>query len=1108
MTKVQVSVKQTTIPTYQPDAPTKLPMFLNNRVYQGANGKIYPHTLIEGLSDTKTDKEYTAVYLENEYILVMILPELGGRIQRLLDKTNNHDAVYYNEVIKPAFAGLLGPWISGGIEFNWPQQHRPTGFFPLDYTIEEHDDGAVTVWVSEIEQLHHTKGMAGYTLRPGKAYLEVTGRIYNPNDVPKTFTWWANAAVPVNENTQSIFPPDVHAVTDPGKRNVSKYPIATGVYFKNDYSEGVDISYPKNIPVPTSFMAVDSEYDFIGSYDHGKQAGILHIADHHISPGKRQWTWGNGDFGKAWERNLTDENGPYSEFTAGIFTDNQPDSSFLAPYEEKCFKQYFIPYKKTGAVKNASLDAMINLEVHDEKAFVNVYAPSKIKAAVTLTGGTNTLYFRETLILDPQHPYSRSIELEPEDLEDTTRLSLCVRNTDDKILVQYSPIPEVLERLPETNTEIKKPEEISSKEELLLTAIHLEQYRRSTHSPEPYYIEGLKRDPNDLRLNNAYGRLLYRRGEFEKAQHYFETAIKRATMFNAHPYDCEPYYNLGIALKRQAKYEEAYDAFYKSIWDSKMQDRGFYQLACLCTRQGRFDDALSFLNQSLRKGTHNLFARNLKAAVLRHLERRDEARLFAEETHRIDPLDTGCLYELYRISNDFNMLNKLTSLMNANLHNYIELSLLYDGAGLNSDASKVLALISQSDRPMLHYYMAYYSNSEVELEIAAKCRDISFPNRLTDIKVLTYAIENNPSDPLAPYLLACLLYDKGRAAEAIKYWEMSLSHSPNEAKTHRCLALAYYNDMNDADKAMQHMERARRFAPDNSRIYYEYDMLRKRTNVSLKKRMKDFNANLELVMQRDDLYTEYITLLNELRYYRLALKYIAKRTFHPWEGGEGRIAEQYRIACKGIAKECLAKEDYEGAIEILNKAFTYPKNLGEGKLKDMPENDLYYLLGCAYANIDLIDANENFTKAIIAPNTLTRKKYYNDTPPEMFYYSAMALDKLGHRVHAVRRFRQLINHFENHFDDHCEPDYFALSMPDSMVFNVSYDESNFVHCCYMGALGYLGLGEKDRAMKLVEAGLNKDCSHQGLLELRDADEKPVESDEVDIEGGYFKAASW
>lgn len=151
--------------------------------------------------------------------------------------------------------------------------------------------------------MFHQKGMAGFTLRPGKAYLEIKGQLYNRTNVPQTFLWWANPAVAVNDYYQSVFPPDINAVFDHGKRAVSSFPIATGTYYKMDYSAGVDISNYKNIKVPTSYMGVNSMYDFEGGYENDTQAGMLHVANHHVSPGKKQWTWGNGDFGQAWDRN-------------------------------------------------------------------------------------------------------------------------------------------------------------------------------------------------------------------------------------------------------------------------------------------------------------------------------------------------------------------------------------------------------------------------------------------------------------------------------------------------------------------------------------------------------------------------------------------------------------------------------------------------------------------------------------------------------------------------------------------------------------------------------------------------------------------------------------
>ncbi|MDY3972611.1 MAG: DUF5107 domain-containing protein [Clostridia bacterium] len=1080
MDKVKIWVEDVTIPTYEIGEYSKIPMFLEKRVYQGSSGRVYPHPVCESVSDAKTDKTYTAVYMENEYLFVMVLPEIGGRIQRILDKTNNYDAVYYNEVIKPALVGLAGPWISGGIEFNWPQHHRPSTFDSVDYTIQENADGSATILVSEIEKMHRTKGMAKYTLYPDKAYLEIKGQLYNQTDRPQTFLWWANPAVAVNDYTKSIFPPDVHAVMDHGKRDVSRFPISTSTYYKMDYSEGVDISRYKNIPVPTSYMAYHSDYDFIGNYDYQKDAGLLHIADHHISPGKKQWTWGCGEFGKAWDRNLTDENGPYIELMTGMFTDNQPDFTFIAPYEEKTFTQYFLPYKSVGAVKNATLDAAINIEVMDGKAFVSVYSPDKKEITVTLSGRIEK-YINEKLEISPEEPFTSVVSLND---DEETDLTLSVKDADGNEICSYTPAPEKYEKTPEPARKCEKPCDINSLEELYLTALHLEQYRHATYSPEDYYLEGLRRDETDIRLNNAYGRYLYNKGEFEKAEKHFRAAIKKSTWKNPNPYDCEPYYNLGLTLRKQGRFDEAFDAFYKSIWSGSMQDKGFYQLACVSAMRGNYKESLEFVEQSLIKGSHNLKARNLKTTLLRLSGRLIDAKMLALETMELDPLNYGCRYELYRVTDDFAVLNELTTIMRNDVDSYIELSLDYNEFGLYDEAAKVLALISEADRPMLHYYMAYYSKSDVELEVAAKCScDYCFPVRLNDILVLRYAIEHNDKDANAPYLLGNLLYDKGQWEKAFECWTKSNELDGSNYIVHRNLALAYFNKLKDSEKAVSEMERAFRLSPDNARILYELDQLYKQTNVPVKKRLKLLADNMELAASRDDLYTEFVTLLNSAGHFDKAYKAITVHKFHPWEGGEGKIPAQYKRALMGLAYECINNKDYDTANEYLQQSLVYPENLGEGKLYGTLDNDIYYMLGMTYEKTDFIKAKEYYTLAMRGGNDLSSAVYYNDQPPEMFFYQALAAKALGDTKTAKSKFNRLIYHGLEHMNDHIEIDYFAVSLPDFLIFDTDLDRKNRVDSAFLTSLGYIGIGDTKNAEKYILAGLNDDVSHQGLIGL-------------------------
>jgi hypothetical protein len=179
--------------------------------------------VIDTLTGERELRDYHAVWMENDFIRIMLLPELGGRIHRAYDKVKQRDFVYYNEVVKPALVGLLGPWISGGIEFNWPQHHRPTTFMPVDFTIQQGQDGTQTVWMGEAEPMRGLQVMTGFTLYPDRALIEITGKVFNGNATPRHFLWWANPAVKGGDAHQSVFPPDVTAVFDHGKRDVSAF---------------------------------------------------------------------------------------------------------------------------------------------------------------------------------------------------------------------------------------------------------------------------------------------------------------------------------------------------------------------------------------------------------------------------------------------------------------------------------------------------------------------------------------------------------------------------------------------------------------------------------------------------------------------------------------------------------------------------------------------------------------------------------------------------------------------------------------------------------------------------------------------------------------------
>ena len=1069
------------LPTYETGEFEKNPIFLEKRVYQGSSGVVYPYPVIEKIADQPTQKSWHVVFIENQYIKVMILPELGGRIQMAFDKVKQRHFVYFNQVIKPALVGLTGPWISGGIEFNWPQHHRPSTYLPTDFRLEEHADGSCTVWVNEVERMFRTKGMAGFTLYPDKAYIEIKAQLYNRTPFPQTFLWWANPAVAVNDDYQSVFPPDVNAVFDHGKRDVSSFPIATGVYYKMDYSAGVDISRYKNIPVPTSYMAIKSKYDFVGGYENDSQGGLLHVANHHVSPGKKQWTWGNGEFGKAWDRNLTEEDGPYIELMTGMYCDNQPDFTWLQPYEEKSFTQYFMPYQGVGVVKNATKDALINLEIQDQEVLIKVYTTGSFPHAVLTLQQNGQTRLCEHFDISPLAVKEFRLTLPGQIKAEELKLSLC--SAEGRELVGY--------QADKPAKAAQEPKDIASMEQLYLTGLHLEQYRHATYNPADYYLEGLKREPGDVRCNNAMGLLLMRKGQFAKAEPYFRQAIATLTERNPNPYDGEPLYNLGWSLKMQGRYEEAYEQFFKACWNAAWQDAGYFNIAQIDLMQQHPETALENIERSLIRNWHNHKARALKAAILRKLNHTTEALAWIEDSLAIDAFNMGCRYEKYLLTQQETDLDELKTLMRNWNHGYIEYSLDYAEAGMWEEATSFLQLHEQEGGdiyPMVYYALGYYTRQSGQTEKAkayySKASQANpaycFPNRIEEVVILESALAANPADAKASYYLGNFWYGARQYEEAVKCWETSVQHDDSFPTVWRNLALAYYNKLGQTERALQVMEKAFALDQEDARVFMELDQLYKKLGVSHTQRLEKLKRHMSLTEKRDDVYLEYITLNNMLGNHLEAQQDLAQRKFHPWEGGEGKVPGQYLLAQTELAKSAIKAGKYQEAIDLLAATTEYPHNLGEGKLPGAQENDIDYYRGIAYQALGNQEKSEfYFRKASEGLSEPAPAIYYNDQQPDKIFYQGLAWEALGNPENARKRFNKLISYGEKHLFDQVKIDYFAVSLPDLLIWEDDLQKRNTIHCYYLMALGYLGLKKYDEAKTYFDKVLKMDINHQG-----------------------------
>jgi tetratricopeptide (TPR) repeat protein len=1086
--------EKVSIPTYGIGKPDRNPMFFEKRVYQGSSGVVYPNPVIEKIFDDKQDKSYKALYLENKYIKIMILPELGGRIQMAYDKIKQRHFIYYNQVIKPALVGLTGPWISGGIEFNWPQHHRPSTFEPVDYQITENADGSKTVWVSEIEKMFHTKGTAGFTLHPDKAYIEISAKLYNGTSLPQTILWWANPAVKVNDDYQSVFPPDVNAVFDHGKRDVSSFPIATGTYYKVDYSPGTDISRYKNIPVPTSYMAINSDYDFVGGYEHDTRAGLLHVANHHVSPGKKQWTWGHSDFGRAWDRNLTDEDGPYIELMTGVFTDNQPDFSWLMPHEQKSFTQYFMPYRELGVVKNATKDLMLSVTDAANGLVLKVFATSPQTDLTIKLSYDGECLISEKSDLSPELVFQREFTVPAPYNESLLLVTISYANVD---LLRYEPALSRKNEMPEPAKPALPPEDIENTEQLFLTAQHLEQYRHATYSPVPYYEEALRRDPKDIRNNNALGAWYLRRGEFAKSENYFRKAIETSISRNPNPYDSEPYYNLGLCLKYLGRTDESYQAFYKATWSNAWRDSGYFAVAQIDMMRGNFAQALEHITYAIDNNVNNSKAYVIKSGALRKLDRYNEAESVAIEALQRDNFNVAAIFELRNIyaivgrhqEADL-QLRRMIQLTRRDAHNFLEHALDYAAAGMYIEAIELLTIgfDAEAVSPMVYYCLAWLLHKAGDnrlskdwlFKAAATDPYLCFPNRLSEISVLEYAMASNPEDPMPAYYLGNLFYDKRQYDKAIGLWEISAAISNTFPTVFRNLGLSYFNKRNNKEEALICYEKAFSLDQTDARVLMELDQLYKRLNRNPQDRLAFLEKHLLIVLQRDDLYLERVYLYNLMGDHVKAYDLIMARQFHPWEGGEGKVTEQYVFSLLSMAYNLNVRKDFAGAIELLVRAQTYPHNLGEGKLFGTQENDIFYWLGRAYEGLnDEANVKKYFEAAAIGLDDPKAAVFYNDQKPDKMFYQGLALRELGQQKKADALFQKLIDYGITNINVEMKIDYFAVSLPDLLIFDDDMNLRNRLHAIYLQGLGHLGLGDLSKANDLFEQVLDVNASHLG-----------------------------
>lgn len=1039
-----------TIDSYLPEEPDPLPSFFETRVYQGSSGRVYPLPFHERIAKDKAPHLWQAIHLENEFIRVMIMPELGGRIHIAYDKTADYDFFYRNNVIKPALVGLAGPWISGGVEFNWPQHHRPATMLPVDYSIEEELDGSVTVWCSDHDPFARMKGMHGIRLRPGSSVLEARVRLFNRTDRTQTFLWWANVAAAVNDDYQAFFPTDVSHVADHAKRSITGFPRADEPYYGIDYREravenpGSDgIDWYKNIPVPTSYMVLSTDDDFFGGYDHGRGAGFVHWADKRIAPGKKMWTWGDSPFGRAWDRNLTDADGPYIELMAGVYTDNQPDFTFLKPGETKSFSQYWYPITGIGVVHQANRDVAVHFEVDTDAAetHLNVgVAATQVygSARIIIAADGDTLFESDPRQLAPGNPIivqfvsSRRYQ----DHELTVRVV-----EGERELISWTPRHETEVDAPSPAVAPPTSTEVSTSDELYYIASYLEQYRHPTRRSEPYWREALRLDAGDVRSNVGLALNLVSRGEFAEAEQHLRRAVSRQREWVSNPIDGEALYSLGLVELYQGKLEAAAQTFAKAAWNGAWTAAAQYQIARIACRAGDYTEAESALQTALRSESEHAQAANLLVTVLRSIGRGAEATAILADTLSRDPLDQWAR-------------DLAGEILTADAPTILDVALEYAGAGFGDEALRLLELAAENAEnsalgqvrvgPIASYHAARIHAAAGRLDEArsairmARVLDIRscFASRIDDYLTLLWVSEAFPSEGRALALLGHWYYDKDRHLPAIECWKSALTgeiDSTSAMIVHRNLGLAQFNVLNDRTAAREHYAAARELAPQSAKLLYEENELRRITGESAQARLVVLESEPLLLAERDDLAIATADALIDVGRLEDARAILQNRVFQPWEGGEGRVLESWERVNSEFAAIAYESANHHAAVEFIRAAFNPPLNLNEARHELVNSAKLHLRLG------DVLHLTEQHRQAREHWQTAAAMvgdfQAMSDRPfSDQSVYSIIALRRLGELEIAAQRVSEFSDYVQEFALENPSIDYFATSLPNMLLF--------------------------------------------------------------------------
>ena len=996
------------LPTYAPGGYDKTPLFYTGRVYQGAQGRVYPYPMQDVLHDARVDETYKYLTLENQWFHLGLLPEHGGHLLNFTDKQTGYETFYRQHVVKPALIGMLGAWISGGVEWNFPHHHRATTAMPIDWRTTTAPDGTPTIWIGETELRRRLKWTIGLSFPADRAVLRAQNVFMNRGPWIESMIYWANVSVHCGDDYQILFPPSMHLGFDHHKNYWTHYPIgprkeemellpSQRSKYADDIEGEMDLSWWRNFTIESrSIFGMDPDNAFMAGYDHGKQCGTVHVSNRHVTVGKKFFLWGNFPEAHVWDKVLTDSDGPYLELMVGCWSDNQPDYSWIAPYETRRVDQFWFPVKGIGGVKNATVDGAVNVDrLKDGRLLVGFHSTRELEGCIVRLFRDRDCVFEERGVsIGPDAPWRRELDADAETADQ--RYTAAIFDASGTAFLSYTPVgPDPRAPLPPKVANPKPPASYSSAELAYETGLRLDQFHNGLVDPLPYYERALAIDPDYTRANVALGVRLAKRGSFAEAKPYLERAVARATQNFTRALDAAPEYYLALVERHLGNLKRAEDLFWRCTWRATHKKESFVELARLAALRGDWAEAIARVDDALALGQDEAKLWTMKGIFLRkcaevgsHAESAENAEACLARAIELDPLEVWAVVErelakegapspaaaaaalaaasanrglpaqqmLECVCDDWGLglYEEVVALCDAALARAAE-EKPYRTGPQALPLSETLAACRSFKNALFGYFkgaaLAHLGGSGAEPPSVAAFRaadamptDYVFPDRLEEEEVLRAAVAAAPDLPNAWYYLGCCEWNHDRKDAALADWRRCVALAPHHALALRCLGFGLSHPGTffvttgvpsgvPSPEAYEYYLRSLEADPTNFRTLDEAGKLAEKLDLPAAERLALLEKYRATGEQYDPCMLRLAYALNAVGRFREAHDILTSRRFHVWEGADGLLAP-FVEACIGLGKEAMERGDPATALAFFEESTTYPENLQAGRPGD------------------------------------------------------------------------------------------------------------------------------------------------------------------------------